>query len=144
MDGASSIAGLVSLSGLVLQSASFLYRFCSKYKNLAEEIQSIVQDITRLQSLLQHVERTIKDDLETRSQSSEALTELQIETKECEMDLSTWLQALQQLHETDQRPSKRIIEKLKAAANEGRFTQMRVKISSHRQQLELRLAHMNV
>lgn len=144
MDGASGIAGLISLAGLVLESVSFLYKYCSRYKKLAEEVESVVQDITRLQGLLQHIERTNGDALVVSSQHPKALVELEMEIQTCETDLSTWLQSLQQFQRTNGRSSKKIIENLKAVANEGRFIEMRAKIASHRQQLELWLSHVNV
>ena len=144
MDGASSIAGLVSLAGLVLESAGFLYKFCSTYKKLAGEVKSVIQDVTRLQDLLKHIERVNSDALVINSQDPRALIELEKDIKACEIDLMMWLQALQELQQSSNTSSKKITMSLKAVANGGKFSEMRAKIASHRQQLELQLSHMNV
>lgn len=144
MDGASSVAGLISLAALVLQSATLLYTFCSKYKHIAPEVEAVVQDITRLQALLQQVDRIITDVWVTRSQHPTALLELEMEIRACQNDLDIWLRGLQEFEQSSTNSSKKFLKMLKAAADEGKFSGMRTKIASHRQQLELRLSCMNM
>lgn len=55
-----SIADLVSLVGLFVQSTSSLYVFCSGYPKIAAEIDCIIIDIRSLEGFLRQVESLVK------------------------------------------------------------------------------------
>ena len=145
MDGASGVAGLIGLTGLLIQSAASLCKFCSKYRHLAEKIRGVVDDISRFQSWLNQVKRVTDNVIVKATQHPTALLDFELDIKMCEGDFKSWLHALEMINDTNsERSSKKTAEKLKAAADGGKFTEMRDRIASHRQQLELRLALFNL
>lgn len=143
MDPASSVAGLISLAGLVIQSAISLHQYCHKYKTLSDQIGSLIQDLGLLQDVLQTIGRINSDTVIRSSLHPKALLDFEINIITCEKDLNMWLQALLELKQRDGRPLKQIAENLKTAANDGQFSQIRAKIASHRQQLGVQLSLIN-
>ncbi|MCJ1380774.1 hypothetical protein MMC17_003883 [Xylographa soralifera] len=143
MDPASSAAGLIGLAGLLVNSASFLYRFCSSYKQVAEEVSSLVESIQNLQALLRHIEDILRHDTVRALQSAQFIVEWDGRVKECENDLGTWLQATRLFQSGDAKSFKKCVRNLKAAADEGRFQKMRLRLGAHHEHLSLHLNILN-
>ncbi|PMD34575.1 hypothetical protein L207DRAFT_533896 [Hyaloscypha variabilis F] len=49
---ASSIAGLIGLAGLFVQSASTLYTFCLAIPRVGAEVESVIEEVQRLENVL--------------------------------------------------------------------------------------------
>ncbi len=49
---ASSIAGLIGLAGLFVQSASRLYIFCRAFPRVGAEVESVIAEVQRLENVL--------------------------------------------------------------------------------------------
>ncbi|MCJ1403748.1 hypothetical protein MMC11_006971 [Xylographa trunciseda] len=143
MNVASSVAGLVGLAGLLLQSASFLYRFCSNYHQVAEEVSSLVGSIENLQALLRHIEDILRRDTVKALQSLQCIAEWDKRVKECEKDMGAWLQTIQVFQSGDAKAFKKCVRNLKAAADEGRFQKMRLRLGGHYEHLSLHLNILN-
>lgn len=144
LDPASSIAGIISLAGLLVQSVTFLYRFCSNLKHIADEVESTVHSIERFQSLLQHIEQILGDGNIIDLQSPSLLNDLAGTIKVCAKDLEIWLQAMEIFHQVEGRSFKKVVRHLKAAADDGRFPKMRIRLAAHQQQLSAHLSVINV
>ena len=143
MDPASSVAGLIGLAGLVIKSASFLYRFCSSFKQVAEEVSSLIGSIEILQTLLRHIEDILRQDPVRALHSTQFIAEWSKRVEECEKDLGTWLQATQLFQSGGARSFKKCVRNLKAAADEGRFRKMRLRLGAHYEHLSLHLNILN-
>ena len=143
MDPASSVAGLIGLAGLLIKSASFLYRFCSSFKQVAEEVSSLVRSIENLQALLRYIEEILRQDAARGLQSTQFIAEWKERIEECERDLRTWLQAIQLFQSGDPKVFRKCVRNLKAAADEGRFRKMRLRLSAHYEHLSLHLDILN-
>ncbi|MCJ1438962.1 hypothetical protein MMC27_008352 [Xylographa pallens] len=143
MDPASSVAGLIGLAGLLIKSASLLYGFCSSFKQVAEEVSSLVRSIENLQALLRYIEDILRQDAVRALQSTQFIAEWDNRVEECEKDLRNWLQATQVFQSGDLKSFKKCVRKLKAAADEGRFRNMRLRLGAHYDHLSLHLNILN-
>jgi len=135
---ASSVAGVIGLAGLTLQSASALYTFCHAIPRVAGELEAIIEEIQKLQNLLK-VTRTILDDCAGKgnilsSSPSSLETQLQQEVTACEGRLRAWSCELATLQTKNGQWVANVTKKLKLAADRGRFMDLRSKLSSHREQ----------
>ncbi|MCJ1473584.1 hypothetical protein MMC13_002235 [Lambiella insularis] len=144
LDPASSIAGIISLAGLLGQSVSFLYQFCSNLKHLGDEVESTVHSIEKLRSLLQHIEKILSDDTARNLQPSGLLDDLEESIKMCAKDLETWFQAMETLSLIEGRSFKKCVRNLKAVADNGKFPKLRLRLAAHQQHFSTQLGLMNV
>jgi len=139
MDLASSVAGLIGLAGLVVQSASTLYTFCHKIPRVAGEVEAIVNEIGKLNQSLESIRHAIADRATQKlsPRSKEVVTKIREQVKQCTSDLDAWNSSMTALRMNDGKWAGNAIKKLKLAADAGRFLEMRGKISAHRDQLVL-------
>jgi len=139
MDLASGIAGLIGLAGLAVNSASSLYTFCRKIPRVASEVEAVVDEIRRLKETLESVQQVIVDRgvLKASARTPGVIVKLKDKIKGCEVDLEAWNISMTGLKMDDGKWAKNALKKLKLAADEGRFSDMRMKISSHRDHLSL-------
>ncbi|MCJ1286049.1 hypothetical protein MMC26_005391 [Xylographa opegraphella] len=143
MDPASSVAGLIGLAGLLLKSVSFLYSFCSSVKHVSEEVSSLVGSIENLQALLRYIEDLLRQDAVRALQSTWSTAAWDERVKECEKDLGAWLQVMQLFQAGDAKSFKKYVRNMKAAADEGKFRKMRLRLDAHHQHLSLHLNILN-
>ena len=139
MDLASSVAGLIGLAGLAVNSASTLYTFCRKLPRVAGEVEAVLDEVRRLSQTLGSIQQVVGD---RGTQTASARTpgvvvKLQEEITRCTADLETWTSSMAALEMDDGKWAKNSVKKLKLAADAGRFSETRLKISSHRNQLAL-------
>lgn len=131
-----SIAGLVSLVGLFVQSTSSLYVFCSAYPKVAAEISHVIEDIQSLEHFLREVESFVRTNAARISYgSSTVLLELEKKFIEITSHLEEWMAIMKKLQNEKGKNTSNIIKKLKSAADKGKFLDMRIKVSSLRNQL---------
>lgn len=92
MDLASSIAGLIGLAGLAVQSATTLYTFYHKLPRVAGELLSVISEIQRLSQTLQAIQQLISDRvnqiLSTRTDG--LVSKLREEITQCTAGLKDW------------------------------------------------------
>ena len=146
MDLASGAAGLISLAGLAVQSASTLYTFCHKVPRVAGEVEAIIREIRTLSQTLESIQQ-IASDREAQNcsaRTSGVIAKLQEGVARCTADLEAWNTDMAALKMEDGKWAKNAVKKLKLAADAGRFSETRLKISAHRDQLGLLLEHLNV
>jgi hypothetical protein len=129
---ASSIAGLVGLAGLFVQSASSLYIFCRNVPKVAAEIKSVIEEIQRLDDLLKLLENVAGQSFS--SDASTAIKLLENEIAQCTADLQVWLVTMRELEDKDTNKMGNFVKKLKSAADNGRFDHIRLRLSSYREQ----------
>jgi hypothetical protein len=139
MDLASSVAGLIGLAGLVVNSASTLYTFCRKIPKVAGEVEAILDEVRRLSQTLGSIQQVVGDRgmQKTSARTSGVVVKLQEEITRCTADLETWTSSVAALETEDGKWAKNTVKKLKLAADAGRFSETRLKISTHRDQLAL-------
>jgi hypothetical protein len=139
MDLASSVAGLIGLAGLVVNSASTLYTFCRKIPKVAGEVEAILDEVRRLSQTLGSIQQVVGDrGTQTASARTFGLVvKLQEEITSCTADLKTWKSSMAALEMKDGKWAKNTVKKLKLAADAGRFSETRFQISAHRDQLAL-------
>ena len=130
-----SIAGLVRLVGLFVQSTSSLYVFCSAYPKVAAEISHIIEDIQSLEHFLREVESFVRTNAARISHGSTVLLELEKNSIEITSHLEEWMAMMKKLQSEKGKNTSNIIKKLKSAADKGKFLDMRTKVSSLRNQL---------
>jgi hypothetical protein len=141
MDLASGAAGLISLAGLAIQSASTLYTFCHKLPRVAGEVEAIISEIRALSQTLESIQQ-ITSDREAQklsARTSELFAKLQEGVARCTADLEAWNTGMAALKMEDGKWAKNAVKKLKLAADTGRFSETKLKISAHRGQLGLLL-----
>ncbi|MCJ1390209.1 hypothetical protein MMC18_003067 [Xylographa bjoerkii] len=109
----------------------------------ADEVSSLVGSIENLQALLQHIEDILRHDTLRSLQSTQFIVQWDKRVKECEKDLGTWLQAIQVFQSGDAKCFKKCVRNLKAAADEGRFQKMRLRLGAHYEHLSLHLDILN-
>ena len=143
MDPASSVAGLISLAGLLVQSASFLYRFCSNLRQVAEEVGLLIRTIEDLQALLRHIEEILRHDIVKTLPLLHFSVGLDQRVQDCEKDLEAWRQAMQDFQIGERRSLKKCIRSLKAAADEGQFQKIRLRLVMHYEHLSSQLSILN-
>ncbi|PMD30860.1 hypothetical protein L207DRAFT_519965 [Hyaloscypha variabilis F] len=139
MDLASSIAGLVGLAGLAVQSASTLYVFCRKVPRVAAEVEAVIDEVEKLKQTLESIQEMVSDRkiLKPSSRTSGVITKLEEELTRCAVDVEAWNTCMAALKIDDGKWAKNALKTLKLAADGGRFSETRLKISSHRGQLTL-------
>jgi hypothetical protein len=139
MDLASSVAGLIGLAGLAVNSASTLYTFCRKIPRVAGEVEAILDEIQRLSKTLESIQHVVGDrgTQKASARTSDLVVKLQEEITRCTADLETWTSSMAALEMEDGKWAKNSVKRLKLAADAGRFSETRLKISSHRDQLAL-------
>jgi hypothetical protein len=139
MDLASSVAGLLGLAGLAVQSASTLYTFCRKIPQVAGEVQAIINEVGRLSETIKSIQQVVSDRTTQKSspRTFGVIAKLQDEITRCMAGLEVWTASMAALEMENGKRAKNMIKKLKLAADVGRFSDMRLKISSHREQLAL-------
>lgn len=139
MDLASSVAGLIGLAGLAVQSASALYTFCRKIPRVAGEVEAIISEVRRLSQTLEAVKQVASDRTSHKfsSRTSRVIAELGEEIAQCTRDLDAWNTSMVALKMRDGKWARDAMKKLKLAADAGRFSESRLKISAHRDQLAL-------
>ncbi|KAH8761929.1 hypothetical protein BGZ57DRAFT_931548 [Hyaloscypha finlandica] len=141
MDLASGAAGLISLAGLAVQSASTLYTFCHKVPRVAGEVEAIISEIRALIQALESIQQ-IASDREAQkcsARTSGVIAKLQEGVTRCTADLEAWNTGMAALKMEDEKWAKNAVKKLKLAADAGRFSETKLKISTHRGQLGLLL-----
>jgi hypothetical protein len=139
MDLASSLAGLIGLAGLAVQSASTLYSFYRKVPRVAGEVEAIIIEVQRFSQTPESIQH-ISSDRATQKLSPRTngiVTKLQDEIAKCTTDLEDWNSSMTALKLSDGRWAGNTLKKLKLAADAGRFSEMRLKIAAHRDQLML-------
>jgi signal transduction protein with GAF and PtsI domain len=146
MDLASSVASLIGLAGLAVQSASTFYTFCHKIPRVAGEVEAIVNEIQRLNQTLESIRHVIDDRTAQKlsPRTNGVIAKLQDQVKQCTTDLEAWNKSVTALKMRDGKWSSNAVKKLKLAADAGRFLEMRGKISAHRDQLTLLVELLNV
>lgn len=134
---AASIAGLVGLAGLFVQSASTLYTYCHNVPRVGTEVEAVIREIQRLQDTLKPLELVAEPETASifSTKAVAIIRNLKEEIEQCTADIQTWLQIMRSLKKEDGKPMKNLITRLKSAADKSRFSQMRQQISSHRSQL---------
>jgi predicted nucleic acid-binding Zn-ribbon protein len=139
MDLASAVAGLLGLAGLAVQCASTLYTFCRKIPRVAVEVEAVLDEIRRLKQTLESIQQVDSDrSAQTMSiRTKGVVSKLQDEIVRCTTDLEAWNTCMAALEMEDGKWAKNSIKKLKLAADKGMFSETRLKISSHRDQLAL-------
>lgn len=130
-----SIAGLVSLVGLFVQSTSSLYVFCSAYPKVAAEITYVIEDIQSLEHFLREVESLVQTNAARILHGSTVLLELEKKFIEITSHFEDWMAVMKKLQNEKGKNTSNIIKKLKSAADKGKFLDMRTKVSSLRDQL---------
>jgi predicted nucleic acid-binding Zn-ribbon protein len=146
MDLASGAAGLISLAALAVQSASTLYTFCRKVPRVAGEVEAIISEIRALSQTLESIQQ-IASDREAQkfsASTSRMIAKLQEGVARCTADLEAWNTGMAALKMEDGKWAKNAVKKLKLAADAGRFSETRLKISAHRDQLGLLLEILTV
>jgi len=139
MDLASSVAGLIGLAGLAVNSALTLYTFCRKIPRVAGEVEALLDEVRRLRQTLESIQQVISDRgmQKASARTSGLVVTLQEEITRCTTDLKTWTSSMAALNMKDGKWAKNTLNRLKLAADAGRFSETRLKISSHRDQLAL-------
>jgi hypothetical protein len=139
MDLASSAAGLIGLAGLAVQPASALYTFCRKIPRVAGEVEAIISEVRRLSQTLEWIQHVASDRTTQKlsSRTNGVIAKLQDEIAQCTTDLEAWKSSLAALKLGDGKWAGNALKKLKLAADTGRFSQTRLKISAHKDQLAL-------
>jgi hypothetical protein len=129
---ASSLAGLVGLAGLFVQSASSLYIFCRNVPKVDVEVKSVIEEIQRLEDLLKLLENVIGQNFS--SDASRAIKLLEKEIAQCTADLQVWLVTMKELEGKHGKKMGNFVKTLKSAADNGRFDHIRLRLSSYREQ----------
>jgi hypothetical protein len=146
MDLASSIAGLIGLAGLAVQSASTLYTFCHKMPQVAGDVEAIIVEVRRVSQTLEMMKHVVihraVQNLSPRT--SVIVAKLREEIKQCTADLEAWNSSMTALKMRDGKWIENMTKKLKLVADTGRFLETKVNISSHRNQLVLLMELLNV
>jgi hypothetical protein len=146
MDLASSIAGLLGLAGLAVQSASTLYTFCHKMPRVAGDVEAIIGEVRRVSQTLETMKHVVihraVQNLSPRT--SVVVAKLREEIKLCTADLEAWNSSMTALQMRDGKWIENMTKKLKLVADSGRFLEIKVNLSSHRNQLVLLMELLNV
>jgi hypothetical protein len=123
----------------VVNSASTLYTFCRKIPKVAGEVEAILDEVLRLSQTLGSIQQVVGDRgmQKTSARTSGVVVKLQEEITRCTADLETWTSSVAALETEDGKWAKNTVKKLKLAADAGRFSETRLKISTHRDQLAL-------
>ncbi|KAE9365228.1 hypothetical protein N431DRAFT_518338 [Stipitochalara longipes BDJ] len=139
MDLASGIAGLIGLASLAVSSASTLYTFSHKIPRVAGEVEAVMDEIRRLTQTLESIQRVVSDRATQRlsERTCDVTVKLKDEISRCTTDLEAWNTCLAALKMEDGKWAKNAVKKLKLAADGGIFSEMRLKISAHRDHLGL-------
>lgn len=139
MDLASSLAGLLGLTGLAIQSASTLYTLCRKIPRVAGEVEAIISEVRGLSETLGSIQQVAshRTAQKASARTSGVVAKLGEEIVRCTKDLEAWTSCMTALKMEDGKSAKNMVKKLKLAADTGRFSETRLKISSHRDQLGL-------
>jgi hypothetical protein len=136
---ASSIAGLIRLTGLFVQSASTLYTFCHAIPRVGAEVESVIEEVQRLENVLKSL-RYIAEQSKSSTFSAKASEVGELLDKEilqCHKTIEVGLAAMRELQEQCGHKSTNIIKKLKAAADADRFEKIKASMASHKVQLVL-------
>lgn len=117
MDLASSVAGLIGLAGLAVQSASTLYTFCHKIPRVAGEVEAIIDETQRLNQTLEAVKQ-VTSDRSARKLSARTdgiIVKLQQEIGQCTTDLEAWNSSITVLRMKDGKWAGNAVKKLTLA-----------------------------
>lgn len=139
MDVASSVAGLIGLAGLAVQSATSLYTFCRKIPRVASEVEAVIDEVRCLNQTLESIQQLVSDRgmQKASSRTNNVIVKLEEEIIRCTKDLEAWNTCMAALKMEDGKWAKNVVKRLKLAADGGKFSEMRLKIASHREQLVL-------
>lgn len=123
----------------MVNSVSTLYTFCRKIPRVAGEVEAIIDEIRRLSQTLESIQQIVGDRGTQKAsvRTSSLISKLQEAIARCTADLETWTSSLAALGMEDGKWAKNSVKRLKLAADAGRFSETRLKISSHRDQLAL-------
>ena len=155
MEAASSIAGLASLAGLVLEGIKTLRTFCLDFKAAGTDLQETAGLRSPITTPVENRSRLhyITDDLQSLGS---ALSQLGSVTSQegiqpstvtllrrtvigCKEDVDKWLVAIHQANYQDKKGISRILKRMNATFDCSRRGELRQKIASHRSQLGLAL-----
>ncbi|KAI9725985.1 MAG: hypothetical protein M1828_002313 [Chrysothrix sp. TS-e1954] len=134
MDGFSSIAGLLSLLGLTVQSTCALHGFCSRYKSSNRDVADLTSDVFALQNALRQLET-----LPLRMCQASTVGTLQYHVSKCKSDLDEWLAKLSHLDPDQKKGVAKIGKKIAASIGHHQFAELRSKVAAHRGQLSMLL-----
>ena len=136
---ASSIAGLIGLAGLFVQSASTLYTFCRAIPRVGAEVESVIEEVQRLENVLKSLGYIAEQSKSSAfsAKASEVGELLDKEILRCHKTIEVALAAMRELQEQCGNKSTNVIKKLKAAADADRFEKIKTRMASHRGQLVL-------
>ena len=143
LDPASSVAGLIGVAGLFIQTASYLYKFCSHLKQVKDEVESIVKEMEELRTILPHIGSIIDDESTRACQSEDLIHELGKGISACKCDLQLWIESMQKLQSQDGKTWKKCVRHVKAAFDEGHFTKLRLRLAWHQRNLTMHLGVLN-
>jgi hypothetical protein len=143
LEVAASVAGLIGLVGLFVQSATTLYTFCHNIPRVAAEVGGLVQEVERLNNVLSLLHPMILN-ATSHSLSPRVVKQLEEEIGTCTENLATWLGSMKGVEEAEKISIRSCIKKLKLAADSNRFSDMRIRLSSHRGQLGILLELLGV
>ena len=133
MEAAGSVAGLVSLAGLVVEGIQTLRTFCLNYGSAGTDIADTAEDLSSLSATIGQLS-TIQVD-STAQKSTIALLRRSILT--CKDDIDHWLVAVEAADFRDKKGLKRFAKRLTTTFDFSRRSDLRQKIASHRSQLAL-------
>lgn len=135
MEAASSIAGLISVAGLVLEGIQTLRTFCLDFKAAGSDVQETADDLRGLGSALEQLEQVHHHE----GLQPSTVTLLRRAVINCKEDVDKWLRAIKNARYHDKKGFQRVLKRLGATLDCGRRGELRQKISSHRGQLTLAL-----
>ena len=139
MSGVGEVAAIAGLVGQAVQAASTLYTFFEDYKNVHLKIAETQAEISRLQEVLQAVEKLVAAAIATPSPPVRRFDGLKSCIANCITCLEELDVQLQRDFDVKHRPIARIFKKFKIAANKGHFNHIWRRISVLRKEISLEL-----
>lgn len=133
---AASIAGLIALAGSTLQSACNLYSFCKSYQSVQPKLQGVSEEIDRLKETLSQVQIVVSHAATPLPSSFSNITALQNSICRCQTSLEDIERKIKQ---GQIRGRFMFLRTAKLAANPDQFAAISRQLSSHREDLMIKL-----
>ena len=134
MDGFSSIAALLSLIGLAVQTTSGLHELCSRCKGSTRDVKDLASDMYALQNVMKQLHGLPLD-----ACTVSTLAGLQYDVSKCKSDLDEWLVQLQKADPDESSGFARVGKKVGLSIGHNLIGEVREKVASHRAQLSLQV-----
>lgn len=133
---AASVAGLIALAGSTFQAVCNVYAFCKSYQSVQPKLQGVMEELGRLKETLSQVQRVASQAATPSSGSLNTIAVLQNNICECRASLEDLEGLVQQ---SQRRGRGTLFRTAKVAANPDHFAAIYRQLSSHRENLTIKL-----